>query len=277
MPHTAANLQPSTLLAGEHTCIPYTPVSCGTASRSKMGALSSRQTAADNQDCSGGTTRQTQSQSRLLSLPAELRNDTYEYAFTTGPDPDDEPVNLVRASGPSKALLFACGQTHDEARELYETAHQEYWSKTRFFIDGRHQGCAPAEIEALNETDIGKITELEIRGYVPKFSFDDGVWTCIGACCKEMESWHRRMHPHKVVIRKDFPVNMGSSHRTGRRPNRMDWVATVGRLRSDHALDKETAKHLAGWEKLTRWEVIAMMDWYRDICMADAPRKILSD
>ena len=60
---------------------------------------------------------------RLLLLPAELRNEVWQFAFS--PDNNDE-ANLVCARGPSFALLLTCHQIYQEGLGMYVDAWRAF-------------------------------------------------------------------------------------------------------------------------------------------------------
>lgn len=77
-----------------------------------------------------GPPTQAQQHSRLLNLPAELRNQIYEYTFSSSPVEisrrsflKQNPKGLLKSSG----LLLACKQIHHEAAQLY-------YSLTTFYV-----------------------------------------------------------------------------------------------------------------------------------------------
>ncbi|GIZ42826.1 hypothetical protein CKM354_000608000 [Cercospora kikuchii] len=69
----------------------------------------------------------------LNKLPAEMRNEIYELAFTSNEDRDE--VELCEAQPPSPALLFTCQQIRTEAAQLYEEGSYKYWTATHFSIE----------------------------------------------------------------------------------------------------------------------------------------------
>lgn len=110
--------------------------------------------------------------SRLLQLPAELRNAIYELAFTTKHDLD-EKVDLLAAKPPDgKALLATCRQVYNEACELYKTKYREFWTTSSFVVtvNGvpvRNQVASPktADIENIStlEVVLGSFGHSDIR------------------------------------------------------------------------------------------------------------------
>ncbi|CAK1356838.1 hypothetical protein CB0940_11968 [Cercospora beticola] len=106
----------------------------------------------------------------LNKLPAELRNEIYELAFTVDDDeveidlsdfgpPRSPPlltkgeVELSKARPPNNALLSTCHQIQSEATQLYKRASHKYWTDTHFFIDDlKPNGFdAAPEIESLKQ------------------------------------------------------------------------------------------------------------------------------
>ena len=90
------------------------PVLPDTATPSTMSAMG------DNPQHQSSTASDS---SPLLKLAAELRNTIYELAFTPDHDDDSIGVELVEATGPSKALLLTCREIYDEARGIHKQAH----------------------------------------------------------------------------------------------------------------------------------------------------------
>jgi hypothetical protein len=68
------------------------------------------------------------SESRFLALPAELRNDIYEYVLQ---DPQNTHIT-GRRNFPSRALLQLSRQIREEAGSLF------YGGRTFYFIDYMH-------------------------------------------------------------------------------------------------------------------------------------------
>ncbi|KAK4619479.1 hypothetical protein CLAFUW4_10788 [Fulvia fulva] len=81
--------------------------------------------------------------SRLLSLPAELRNIIYELTFTTDYDDDEKirhsrtsrHIDLITTKPPSKMLLCTCRQIYDEAHLIHRTQYRKFWSSGKFLLD----------------------------------------------------------------------------------------------------------------------------------------------
>ncbi|KAK3111658.1 hypothetical protein LTR53_012879 [Teratosphaeriaceae sp. CCFEE 6253] len=101
---------------------------------------------------------------RLLALPAELRNAIYEYTYHVDLV---SPVDLWTAAAPSKDLLLACRQTHQEARNIWDDACRQYWTKTHFTIrasapatEGHHVVDAEVVAVAFTEQDLARIRHM---------------------------------------------------------------------------------------------------------------------
>ncbi|SMR55637.1 unnamed protein product [Zymoseptoria tritici ST99CH_1E4] len=108
---------------------------------------------------------------KLLMLCAEIRNDIYELAFTTDASPDEE-VDLLAASAPSGNLLRTSSQIHAEAKGLFATARDSYWSTTNFTIVDRKLGrprtspkgkTTKAALAAIPDAALQKITKLQLK------------------------------------------------------------------------------------------------------------------
>lgn len=81
--------------------------------------------------------------SNFLALPSELRNKIYEFAFTSGQnvdEPKSDFINLLDPHPPRKALLLTSHQIHNEAKGLYKSAYQAYWTTNPFLL---HQPMPP--------------------------------------------------------------------------------------------------------------------------------------
>ncbi|KAK4616171.1 hypothetical protein CLAFUW4_09742 [Fulvia fulva] len=101
--------------------------------------------------------------SRLLALPAELRNEIFELAFTT--DNHEDSIDLCRAIHPSKSLLLTCHQVHAEALQIYQDAYRKYWSENTFTIklNNKHDFARAKErVTILKEDDLQDIQALTI-------------------------------------------------------------------------------------------------------------------
>ncbi|KAK4892026.1 hypothetical protein LTR27_009376 [Elasticomyces elasticus] len=83
---------------------------------------------------------ETQTVSRLLTIAPELRNRIYELAFE-GPSSGLEQ-DLIMATAPSNAILLSCRMVNSEAKGLYKTAYQRYWTQTKFVLPSRYYGFA---------------------------------------------------------------------------------------------------------------------------------------
>lgn len=103
----------------------------------------------------------------LNKVPAELRNEIYELAFTSSDDDEVEidlsnfgpprrpsllikgEVELSKAHPPDSALLSTCQQIQSEATQLYKRVSHKYWTDTHFVI--------------VNMKPIGLTARLEIQ------------------------------------------------------------------------------------------------------------------
>ncbi|KAK4909364.1 hypothetical protein LTR49_021876 [Elasticomyces elasticus] len=68
---------------------------------------------------------------RVLTLPAELRNDISELVVNDIPQ---DRIDLLTAIPPGNGLLCACRQTYRETKCLYEDGRRRYWAETKFII-----------------------------------------------------------------------------------------------------------------------------------------------
>ncbi|KAK3631255.1 hypothetical protein LTR22_021139 [Elasticomyces elasticus] len=109
--------------------------------------------------------------STFLTIPAEIRNDTYERAFNklwkTGVDRlsgksyiRSENVDLFKAAPPSKAPLLVCRQMNNEAKGLYETAYRSYWKEVSFYV---YMPEKYDRFTQFSEEDLHHIRHLELH------------------------------------------------------------------------------------------------------------------
>jgi len=117
------------------------------------------------------------SSSRLLNLPPELRNRIHDLAFTTDADTEID-IDLLTASGPSKALVLTRHHVYSEAAGLHKRAYRRYWTSGNFTMamvkDAAVQrpppnGIAP-NIQALDDEDIQHIINLSITIVCKEYS-----------------------------------------------------------------------------------------------------------
>ncbi|KAK4619480.1 hypothetical protein CLAFUW4_10785 [Fulvia fulva] len=104
----------------------------------------------------------------FLTLPAELRNEIYELAFTSAHDSvNNEAIDIRETSPPSKALLFAGRQTYNEAAKIYQEAYRKYWVEPHFELDVDKTPLTEdgrEAIQGVNAADMAHITNLIIKG-----------------------------------------------------------------------------------------------------------------
>ncbi|KAK0272980.1 hypothetical protein LTR91_003141 [Friedmanniomyces endolithicus] len=91
---------------------------------------------------------------KLFAIPPEVRNKIYELAFE-GPSGE---IDLLEARPPSKSLLRACRQMHEEAKGLHKSAHQRFWSTSRFVLYFRAETLQ--EPVGFSEQDLQNIRHL---------------------------------------------------------------------------------------------------------------------
>ncbi|KAK5678614.1 hypothetical protein LTS10_009058 [Elasticomyces elasticus] len=78
-----------------------------------------------------------QSQCRLFTLPAELRNGIYELAFTVDME---EPIELLSAVPPANSLILTCRRVYDEAAGIYRGAYRAFWTVGHFRLTDDNDG-----------------------------------------------------------------------------------------------------------------------------------------
>ena len=130
----------------------------------------------------------------LLDLPPEIRNAIYDLVFLPN---IAEPVELLEATPPSKALALTCRQMHEEAKLLYREAYQKFWEEAEFVLIlhpphgrydwlGKRRYCAyfssiRKRLQGMGEhcqLEIGSITRFCIRsiGFDGEWVFRDKIW-----------------------------------------------------------------------------------------------------
>ncbi|USW48804.1 hypothetical protein Slin15195_G021230 [Septoria linicola] len=95
-------------------------------------------------------------------LPAELRNNIYELAFTTEHEPG-EVVALFDAKPPVKNLLSTCQTVNKEARGMYLEAYRKFWREIKFHHDYDEQPL-PTSITQKHclDRDLDQITNFTL-------------------------------------------------------------------------------------------------------------------
>lgn len=105
--------------------------------------------------------------SRLLNLPAELRNRIYYLALTTDAD-TDQWIDLFKAAGPTKSLLLTCSQVYAEAGGVHKAAYRRYWRTGRFVLlqssIAASFAAAKTAIKELRTEDVNNITCIGCGG-----------------------------------------------------------------------------------------------------------------
>ncbi|KAK3642667.1 hypothetical protein LTR56_010715 [Elasticomyces elasticus] len=99
--------------------------------------------------------------STLLTIAPELRNRIYELTFE-GPNSGLEQ-DLVMATAPHKSILLTCKKVCFEAKGLYKTAYQQYWTQTTFVLPGRYYRSAQSVTLSLSftEEDLAHIEQFD--------------------------------------------------------------------------------------------------------------------
>ncbi|KAK4892025.1 hypothetical protein LTR27_009375 [Elasticomyces elasticus] len=100
--------------------------------------------------------KSTQTRSRLLALPPELRNEIMELAFTH----NQTPVDLLTATPPSKSILLTCRTIYEEAKGLHKEAYRRFWTESTFRI---RMNVAKSEcVVGFTKEDLSHILHWEI-------------------------------------------------------------------------------------------------------------------
>ncbi|KAK4496207.1 hypothetical protein PRZ48_012187 [Zasmidium cellare] len=103
----------------------------------------------------------------FTKIPAELRNNIYELAFTqTSPDAE---IDVAQAQPPTKALLLTSRRFNTEAKGFYKDAYRKYWRSNNFFVKFREAGLISAAmgpedpLAGVRDVDLENITSLSIK------------------------------------------------------------------------------------------------------------------
>ncbi|KAK4619600.1 hypothetical protein CLAFUW4_11571 [Fulvia fulva] len=112
-------------------------------------------------------------QHTLQTIPAELRNNIYELAFTSD---QEGPIEFCKAAPPSNALLLACKQIHNEAVQIYRAAYHRYWSTSEFVIDILESDLTDDEkaaIRRIHPQDVERIPSLILTNHTAAWRLEN--------------------------------------------------------------------------------------------------------
>ena len=227
----------------------------------------------------------------LLRLPAELRHYVWDLAMTPDSNPYGKSINLLGAHLPGRMLILTCHQIHDEAHELYSIARDNFWMTQSSYLDvwtnslyltrcvakmnNSHDMAENRELKALSKADIARIKSPIILGFAEhEYVSDNRVWTCsprhgpcdgiIRACgCPKRTIMSKKKSQSRSVL-----LETRSIYEEGPRdlpldsPGRSFWISLSARA---NELVIENAKKAAGWEHLTKNEILAMGRWYQRV------------
>ena len=122
--------------------------------------------------------------SRLLNLPAEIRNEVWALAATHGANADENAnVDLLTIPKFGVSLLRICIQTNAEAKGLFQDAQAQYRRNKNFVIEVTRDDFDTLlqKLNALRQDDVKHIRKLTIQGTIRgrrhDWVFKDGVWT----------------------------------------------------------------------------------------------------
>ena len=166
---------------------------------------------------------------RLLELPAELRNQIYELAFTTDQDSEGK-VDLFAGKAPTKSLLLTCRQIHSEAHGIYNTAYRRFWKESDFVASQRtlHKKrpgkkgyekvdtITKADLSKLRDADIANITKLTLHVPLTVFVLTDmrGVWhrTTYARSVDARGRWsHAPVDYQRPYVASRYPARKGTA------------------------------------------------------------------
>lgn len=169
-------------------------------------------------------------------------------------------------------------QTHAETQHIYQAAAQNYWSRTHFFLEVDENDPAPSPVQHLNPQNLSHVTRVEFRSsrWTPLFSYDRGIWTCLGRCCNSSNTRQHYRHPRKAVtftstlwiphgnwdqtlVHRVHTVGPNMSGLTGS-PRQL----RVAELHQSVPVDNTTAHRAVGKPmRLSVQELMGVLGWYR--------------
>lgn len=99
-------------------------------------------------------------------LPPEVRNQIYEYAFTTYKSRHKALVTAA-IKRPDNNFLITCQRGFAEANGIYQVARTTYWEKSTFYLDRLSKDMYtwpsdPEIIDNLHERELNLIREIII-------------------------------------------------------------------------------------------------------------------
>ncbi|KAK3681861.1 hypothetical protein LTR37_020820 [Vermiconidia calcicola] len=199
----------------------------------------------------------------LLSLPAELRNWIWDLAFTADTREGSE-VDLITATGPSRAILATCHQVQNEAISSYHSAIPAWWKTTKFTVPRQPTEEKRTAIKLLDDVKLKLVTTLRVRGPELSCNFDNGIWSCeCRSSNKLMTTGHRGGCPRKALKVNtrviDSLVDGGLRLFDGKCEV---GGGCFGKLRAELAAEAiEDAKKHGGWDGLTKVELLSTFCW----------------
>ena len=160
---------------------------------------------------------------------------------------------------------------YNEAYGLYEKACDRFWTTTHFSFNVK--GSTPAQIErALGYKHATKITKLTIYGRGPELKFTNGIWIWICIRCDGLQDVPQVRCPHNALMLEGSPDSTGGSvpkHLWHQAHSFRDlahnddrWVRFITLDIGLSKEDIEIAKEAAGWNCLTKKELVGMVEWY---------------
>ncbi|KAK1059684.1 hypothetical protein LTR74_012415 [Friedmanniomyces endolithicus] len=133
----------------------------------------------------------------FFTIPPELRNHIHGMVFEF---PAGE-INLLEADPPSKSILLACRQIHDEATGLYKSAYRSYWTTSHFELHCRSKSlnhtvaCSKQDLRAVEHLTAlfpcrdtwsaspgapsGNTPPHRLKGIIAVQRFANGRWSII--------------------------------------------------------------------------------------------------
>ncbi|KAK5744143.1 hypothetical protein LTR17_002173 [Elasticomyces elasticus] len=121
----------------------------------------------------------------LLTIANELRNNIYELVFASD---GTEPVYLLTAKPPSKAVALVSRQTCVEAKQMYNKAYREYWSLTTFYVDFNDCNSEPVTADHCTAADLANIRNLHLKLKITSTHLErqTQLERCVGSLASEL-------------------------------------------------------------------------------------------
>jgi hypothetical protein len=102
----------------------------------------------------------------FAKLPPELRNNIYEYVFTTDGLTDKDLVT-AKSRRPRSDLIYTCQRVFAEAQRIFEKARTDYWRYSTFYVKRERKvyyTCSIAQevVDSLHDRELALIRKVTI-------------------------------------------------------------------------------------------------------------------